>query len=137
MRRLTEIVKDICAKEIKVKEAQSEVNELKGNLEAFDKSEVASEDEFDDMLDEQGDIEIVGIRYNPSNVLKNVDPAAYQTEFNNWVDSLDEESFPEYVEMREELEEAEDILADLENELEELNDEKYEAAELLSDENDE
>lgn len=137
MRKLTGIVKDICAKETKIEEAWSKVNGLKGDLVSFDKSEATSEDKFDDMLDEQDDIEIDGILYNLSNVLKNVDPVAYRTKFNNWVDSLDEESFPEYREIQEELEESEETLADLEDELEGLKEEKDEAEGILSDENDE
>lgn len=127
MRKLNEITKEIAAKEIEVKEAQFKVDEFKEALEAFDKSEAADTDQYDEMLDEQGEIGVAGMSYATSQVLKAVDPVAYRCGFNDWVDSLDNEEFPEYIEMRDELEEAEDELSDLENELEELEDERDEA----------
>jgi hypothetical protein len=40
---------------------------------------------FDDMY---GDIEIAGIRFSASEVLKNMDPIAYNEEFNNYCDMM-------------------------------------------------
>lgn len=37
-----------------------------------------SEEDYDDMLDEQGDIVIGSLHYSPSQVLKEVDPIAYR-----------------------------------------------------------
>ncbi len=45
-------------------------------------------EKFDDFIDETNlPVLIVGIRYNPSRVLRKIDPIAYREEFNNWADS--------------------------------------------------
>lgn len=45
------------------------------------------EDEFDTMLDEvHGEINLVGLTYNTSYVLKEIDPIAYKISFDEYVD---------------------------------------------------
>lgn len=47
------------------------------------------EEEFDNVLDnEHSEIEIVGIKFNTSFVLKTLDPIAYRTSFNDYIDSI-------------------------------------------------
>lgn len=47
-------------------------------------------EQFDDMLDDTIDlIDIMGMKYTPSNVLKECDPIAYRVTFNDWLDGLD------------------------------------------------
>ncbi len=49
----------------------------------------ACEEDFDTMLDElHGEINIVGIYYNASYVLEQIDPIAYQQEFISYVDHI-------------------------------------------------
>lgn len=43
-------------------------------------------DIFDDYLDEQGTIEVRGIDFYPSQILKHLDETAYRTELNDFVD---------------------------------------------------
>lgn len=69
-------------------------------------------EQYEEALDEQGDICIGSLHYSPSYVLKEVDSTAYDCGLNDYIDGLDLE--PE--ELQQELEE-------LENELEELEDE--------------
>ena len=45
--------------------------------------ETITEEMYDDILDEQGDIHIGSLSYSPSYVLKNVDPTAYQCGLND------------------------------------------------------
>lgn len=48
-------------------------------------------EQYDEMLDEvYGEVQIGGYSYYTSNVLKNVDPIAYEEGFNDYVDSLEE-----------------------------------------------
>lgn len=50
------------------------------------------EDDFDTMLDEvHGEIELVGITYNTSYVLREVDPIAYKLAFDEYVNFTFEE----------------------------------------------
>ena len=47
------------------------------------------EEEFDIVLDEEHpEIEIVGIKYNTSYILKTLDPIAYRTAFNDYIDNI-------------------------------------------------
>lgn len=42
---------------------------------------------YSDMLDCEGPVEICGLTLNPSKILKEMDPIAYLTGFNDWLDS--------------------------------------------------
>lgn len=58
------------------------------------------EDMFEDFLDEVTPVvEVLGMSYNPSQVLKHVDPIAYREEFSNWLDSECQEGSLEEVEL--------------------------------------
>ena len=47
------------------------------------------EEEFDNVLDnEHPEIELVGIKFNTSYVLKTLDPIAYRASFNDYIDSI-------------------------------------------------
>jgi hypothetical protein len=47
-------------------------------------------DLYDEMLDElYSPINIAGIEFDPSRVLKELDPTAYRCGFNDWLDSCD------------------------------------------------
>lgn len=45
--------------------------------------ETITEEQYDEMLDEQGDIHIGSLTYSPSQVLKEVDPIAYRCGFSD------------------------------------------------------
>jgi hypothetical protein len=40
------------------------------------------------MLDESGPVVIAGLEFNPSDILKEMDPIAYRTSFNDYMDSI-------------------------------------------------
>ena len=44
---------------------------------------------FDDMLDESGPVVIAGLEFSPSDILREMDPIAYDTGFNDYMDSMD------------------------------------------------
>jgi len=44
---------------------------------------------FDDMLDESGPVIIAGLEFSPSAILKEMDPIAYDTNFNDYMDACD------------------------------------------------
>ena len=69
-------------------------------------------DEYEEYLNEQGDIVIGTLRYSPAYVLKQVDSTAYRCGLNDYIDSLELEP----KELKEELEELEEELEELENE---------------------
>jgi hypothetical protein len=54
---------------------------------------------YDEMLDElYSPINIAGIEFDPSQVLKELDPIAYQCGFNDWLDSCDLTTDPSEIE---------------------------------------
>lgn len=77
--------------------------------------------QFDDMLDDSTpEIEIGGLTYSPSHVLKNVDPVAYRCSLNDFVDSLDVEDSDEYEALQDEIDQLKSDIEDLESEIEDL-----------------
>ena len=44
---------------------------------------------YDDFIDESGPIDIMGLKYYPSRVLKEIDPTAYRVYFNDFMDGSD------------------------------------------------
>jgi hypothetical protein len=47
---------------------------------------------FDDL---HGDIVLAGITFSASDILKEMDPIAYNEEFNNWLDDIDVDLYKE------------------------------------------
>lgn len=60
----------------------------KGDSKMTELSDYALEQMFIEYLDDCHDlIEVCGFTYQPSDVLRSVDPVAYQCEFANWLDA--------------------------------------------------
>lgn len=47
-----------------------------------------AEKQFNEMLDESYPIEMMGIHFDASRVLKEIDPTAYRCTFNDWLDAM-------------------------------------------------
>ncbi len=54
---------------------------------------------------------IAGCEYDTARALKEIDPTAYRCGMNDWVDGLDKQDFPEYVELQEALGKAKEAYA--------------------------
>ena len=85
----------------------SEIEELKKQREFFELEGDDYSEGFDDMLDEEGDVVILGMHYCRSNVLKEVDPIAYRCCLSDYLSSLDVEDDPKYKALCEQIEELE------------------------------
>ena len=57
---------------------------------------------YNEMLDEQGTIKIGNLEYNPSYILKKVDPVAYRVGFNDFLDAYEIEIIDEDEEINDE-----------------------------------
>ena len=77
-------------------------------------------DQFDESLDESGDVSIAGYNYALSYALQVLDPTAYRCGLNDFVDSLDVEDSDEYKALQEEIDQLQSDIEDLENEIEDL-----------------
>lgn len=108
-----------------IEDKQQEIDSKQKEIDNFDRSEYASYDGYDDLINSEGYIKVWGMEFSASDIIKNLDPTAYRTGFNDYVDSLENEEFEEYTTLVDDLETLEDELLDLEGELEDLeNDEE-------------
>lgn len=99
---------------------KKEIDRLEKKLENFEVNPEDHEREYDDCINEQGEVIITGITFSPADILKEIDPTAYRCGLIDFVDAcIDRDDLPEYRSIENELE-------DLKNELEDLeeNEEK-------------
>lgn len=99
---------------MKREELINEIEELKKQRECFELEKDDYTEGFDDLLDEEGDIVILGVRYSRSHVLKEVNPTAYRCSLNDYLASIDVEDDPKYQALCEQIEELEYELEQLE-----------------------
>jgi chromosome segregation ATPase len=109
---------------------EQEIQDLEASIENFEIDPDSCEEQYCEMLDEQGDIEIGNITLTPSDVLREMDPIAYRTGLSDYVDGLDLDNDPSYNELKEELsdleddkERSEELIEELQEELEKLEEE--------------
>lgn len=100
-----------------------EITRLEKEMEDFDKSDYFTEGDYKDVLNENT-VTVCGMEYGEGNVLYEVDTVAFRCGFNDWVDSLDNEEVQEYRDLQDELDEAKDVLSNLQSELEEAESEE-------------
>jgi hypothetical protein len=86
---------------------EREIEKLKNQIEKFELDPDDYSDQFDELLDEQGEVKIGNLGYYPSYILKNCDPIAYRCGLNDFIDCIDIEDIEEYKDLVEELEELE------------------------------
>ncbi|MOA47490.1 hypothetical protein D3C78_1701280 [compost metagenome] len=95
-------------------EIVARIEELKQEINGFDISEYYSEAEFEELAEEQyGTVEVMGYSYSQISILKECDPIAFREEYNNWLNSLDNDECEAYRDMVEELEELEELESEL------------------------
>ena len=103
----------------RIESIESEIADLKIEIDGFDPYDHYDESEYADMLDDvYGEVEICGLSYGASYALKMVDPVAFRVGFSDWTSSRDNEEFEEYNDMTERMDELESELFDLQDELE-------------------
>jgi hypothetical protein len=90
-----------------------DIDEIKAEIERLEARKIELEnnentDEYDDMLDDSyGEVDICGMKYQSSRVLKELDPTAYQCGMNDYNDSA-------ITEINEEIEQLEADIKDAE-----------------------
>ena len=78
-------------------------------------------DQFDECLDEEGNIKVAGCTFYPSQILKECDPVAYRCGLNDFADSeFRKEDTEEYQALQEEIDQLESDIENLESEIEDL-----------------
>ncbi len=98
------------AKKLEIKAKQSEMDSFEIEV---------SDSDYDEHLDSEGEIDVGGLTFYPSDIIKNCDPIAYRCGKNDYIDSLDKEDNDDYQDLISEKDDLESELEDLEAELEE------------------
>jgi len=105
-------------------ELQSERESIQKEIDSFDVSEYISYEEYDEFLDDiYGTVDVAGLVFNPSTILKELDKTAYRCGFLDYCSSYDVDNVPEYRNLTERLDELESEISDTEGEIEELQEE--------------
>ena len=73
---------------------------------------------FEEMHQEWGYVDIMGIHYSAVHALRKIDYIAFSEMYNNHIDTLDKSDFEEYKELEEELKELENELSEIEEQIE-------------------
>jgi chromosome segregation ATPase len=110
--------------ETRIEQLKETIEQKEEEIENFELDPDNYEEEYIEMLDSEGTITAGGIDFDPSRVLKELDPTAFYCGLNDWIDSLDKEDDENYKELLEELERLEEELEELQAELEELEEEE-------------
>lgn len=107
--------------ESKIAAIKAEIETKQNEINSFEYE--ISENDFDDFLDEiEQPVNVCGMEFYPSDILKNCDPIAYSCAKSDYESNYDLDDVEEYCDLKSELEDLESELEDLESELEDLND---------------
>ena len=124
------IESDLRGLRVELKDTERDLDKAQTEVDNFEMDEDHYEDQYCEMLNEDGDIIIGSLRFSPSDVLKEMDPTAYRLGLLDYVDGLDIDDDPEYERLKENLEEleedkerTEEMIEELEEELERLEEE--------------
>ena len=107
--------------ESKIDSIKAEIEAKQNEIDSFEYE--VSESDFNDFLDKiEESVNVCGIEFYPSDILKSCDPIAYRCAKSDYESSYDLDDVEEYVDLKDELEALESELEDLESELEDLHD---------------
>ena len=116
---------------------KQDLSSLELERDTFDNSSYVNEsdfiEEFEEALDEAYSEVYAVSGFYYSTILKNCDPISYDISLTEYVDAFDSESIPEFNNILEGIEEAEEELFDLENEIGDIESEiEYLESETLN-----
>jgi chromosome segregation ATPase len=102
----------------KIDKLENKIGDLKNDIDTYEIDPYEFEDQYCEMLDEAGPVNIAGIEFYPAHVLQEIDPTAYRCGLIDYVNGIELTIDEKYNELVEELEELEEKLQDLYNEIE-------------------
>ena len=109
------------ATESQIAEVEKKIEALQNEIDNFEYS--ISDNDFDEYLDECNEtVNVFGMEFYPSDILKNCDPIAYRCAKSDYESNFDLDDCEEYTDLKDELESLENDLESLNDELDELND---------------
>lgn len=100
---------------------ESQINDLQNKIDRFEIESDDYEEQYNDLLNESGLVYIGGIEFDPSDILKKLDPIAYRCGLLDYINSIvDYREDQKYNQLTIEMEELENELSNYENEIEKL-----------------
>ena len=108
--------------ESKIDAIKADIENKQSEIDSFEYE--VSESDFDSYLDDnEQSVNVCGIEFYPSDILKSCDPIAYRCVKSDYESNYDLDDVEEYADLKEELEALESELEDFESELEDLQSE--------------
>ena len=116
------ITQEIEMLESKIDTIKADIEKKQSEIDNFEYE--ISESDFDEFLDEtEQSVNVCGIEFYPSDILKSCDPIAYRCAKSDYESNIDLDDIAEYTDLKDELEALESELEDFESELEDLQSE--------------
>ena len=97
-------------------ELTDRINEVESEIDNFELDPDDYEEQYKEMLDEYGVVQIGSLEYDASHVLECVDPTAYRCGLVDYVDGLDKTDDPRYQLLVKDRDELQEELDELEEE---------------------
>jgi predicted nucleic acid-binding Zn-ribbon protein len=123
---------EIAILQVAICQAEELLSDIQNSIDNFaDENDLMLHQIYDDMLDECYSDQLENVTFislsSPSNLLAEYDPTAYHCGFNDWLDGYDLDDLSEYSDLVCEIEEQDEIIetseegiADLQDEIEDL-----------------
>ena len=119
MNTIEQVKQEISNIEDEIEYLKDEITSKKQEIDNFEYE--CSDDDFDDFLDQiYSEINIGGLTFYPSQVLKECDPTAYRCGKADYESDYDLDDCEEYAELKDDLESLMEDLESLESDLEDL-----------------
>ena len=112
---------------------QNELENLQTQLDDVEVDEDSKYNEYVEMLDCDGEIDVAGYMMYPSTILKECDPTAFRVGLSDYADSLDVEDTEEYKDIAEQIDNLESVIMDTEECIERTEEEIEELNEVLQE----
>lgn len=126
-----EMIGNMAKQRVILADLAKQVEEKQAEINGFEY--VSTESDYDDYLDQEGDVTVAGLTFSPSQIIKELDPTAYRCGKIDYDDGMDLDDVEEYKDLCEELEglegeheDAESALSEMVEEAEALIDAMYE-----------
>ena len=102
----------------RIEDLEKLIADLENKIEYYEIDESEFEEQYIGMLDSEGPVSVCGMEFDPSRILRELDPIAYDCGLSDYC--IDLNDVEEYQELNLELEELKTELSDLQDELDEL-----------------
>lgn len=119
MERIEDLMEQLAEKEVERDYLQEKVAEWEPDPNDYT-------EEYEEALNEEGEIEIAGCTFDRAEVLKEMDPIAYDTGLIDYIDAIGSEEDEDYCKLWEALQEAEEEVEELKERLETYEERKAE-----------